>query len=136
MNYLAILLAAVAQFIIGAIWYTPLFGKIWAKIHDMHFSSKEEEKKAMQSMMPFLGLQFLMTIVTTVVLSIFITNQPTWNPYAMAGFFWLGFVVPTQVSAVIFGGTKPQWIVTKIAIMAGASFLCLETAAAIISMMR
>ena len=135
MNYLAILLAAIAQFIIGAIWYTPLFGKTWGKIHDVQFTSEKERNEAMKKMGPFLGLQFLMTIVTTVVLSIFITNQPTWNPYAMAGFFWLGFIVPTQVSAVIFGGTKPQWIVTKIAIMAGASILCLEVAAAILHML-
>lgn len=135
MNYLAILVAAVAQFIIGAIWYMPLFGKLWGKIHGMDKVSEEEQKKMMKSMGPFLAVQFLVTLVTTFVLAIFIAYQPTWNAYAMAGFFWIGFVVPTQVSGVIFGGTNPKWIVAKILIQAGASFVCLEVAAAIIKAM-
>src|SRR5437667_8731900 len=131
-NYLAIIIAAVAQFIIGAIWYMPLFGNLWGKIHGMEKVSKEDRQKMMKSMGPFLALQFLVTLVTTFVLAIFITYQPTWNAYAMAAFFWVGFVVPTQVSGVIFGGTNPKWIVAKILVQAGASFLCLEVAAAII----
>lgn len=135
-NYIAILLAAVAQFIIGAIWYMPLFGTLWGKIHGMENVSKEKQKEMMKSMGPFLALQFLMTLVTTVVLALFITYLPLWNAYAMAGFFWIGFVVPTQVSAVIFGGTAGKWIMTKIAIMAGASILCLEAAAIILHFMK
>lgn len=135
LNYLAILLAAIVQFIIGAIWYTPLFGKLWGKIHGFDKLPKATQKEMMKMMVPMLAVQFIITLVTTFVLAIFIAYQPTWNAYAMAGFFWLGFVVPTQVSAVIFGGTEPKWVVTKIAIMAGASILCLEAAAAIIRMM-
>ena len=30
-NYVAILVAVVANFILGFLWYTPLFGKLWAK---------------------------------------------------------------------------------------------------------
>lgn len=135
-NYLAILIASVAQFIIGAIWYMPIFGNIWGKIHGMDTKSPEEQKVMQSKMMPLLVVQFIVTVVTTVVLAIFITNLPqSWNVYALAGFFWLGFVVPTQVSAVLFGGTKPEWVVTKIVIMAGGSLLCLESAALIIKMM-
>ena len=54
----------------------------------------------------------------------------------MAGFFWIGFIVPTQVSAVIFGGTEKKWIVKKIAVQAGVALLCLEAAAAIIHFLR
>ena len=132
-NYLAILLATIAQFIIGAIWYSALFGKLWGKIHGFDKLPKETQEKMKKSMGPFYGLQLLMTVVTTVVLSVFITYLPlSWNAYMLAGFFWLGFVVPTQVSAVIFGGTEKKWIFKKIAVQAGASLVCLEAAAAII----
>jgi hypothetical protein len=30
-NYLAIIIAVVAHFVLGFLWYTPLFGKAWAK---------------------------------------------------------------------------------------------------------
>ncbi len=38
-NYIAVLVAAVAQFIFGAIWYMPLFGGMWGKIHGFDFKS-------------------------------------------------------------------------------------------------
>lgn len=136
MNVLAIAVAAVAQFIIGAVWYMPLFGNLWGKIHGMDAVPKEELRVMQKHMMPYLVVQFLMTIVTTVVLAIFVTFLPRdWNVYALAGFFWIGFVVPTQVSAVIFGGTKREWILTKILIMAGGSLLCLEVAVFIMTWM-
>ncbi len=136
LDYIAIFVASIAQFIIGAIWYMPLFGKTWGKIHGMDAVPPEELKVMQKKMMPMLGVQFAITIVTTVVLAIFMTNLPSnWNAYALAGFFWLGFVIPTQVSAVLFGGTKPEWVVTKILIMAGGSLACLEAAAAIMKWM-
>ncbi len=133
LNYLAIILATIVQFIIGAIWYSFLFGKLWGRIHGFDKLPKQVQQKMMKAMGPFYALQFLMTLITTVILAIFITYLPaSWNPYAMAAFFWIGFVVPTQVSAVIFGGTEKKWIFKKIAIQAGASLICLEAAAAIL----
>lgn len=136
LNYSAILVASVAQFIIGAIWYMPIFGKTWGKIHGMDTVPPEELKVMQKKMIPYLVVQFIATIITTFVLAIFITYSPyAWNVYALAGFFWIGFVVPTQVSAVIFGGTKKEWVMTKILIMAGGSILCLEAGAIIIKWM-
>lgn len=135
-NYLAVLVASVAQFIIGAVWYMPLFGKTWGKIHGFETYSPAVQRQMQKKMLPLLVVQFIGTVVTTVVLAIFIAYLPLgWNVYALAGFFWIGFVVPTQVSAVIFGGTKPEWIVTKALIMAGGALLCLEAGAIIIKMM-
>ena len=31
MNWLAVVVATVAFFVVGAIWYTALFGKIWQR---------------------------------------------------------------------------------------------------------
>jgi hypothetical protein len=135
LNYLAIFIATILQFIFGAIWYSFLFGKLWGKIHGFDKLSKEVQQKMMKQMGPFYGIQFFVTIVTTFVLAIFITNLPYWNAYGMAGFFWLGFVVPTQVSAVIFGGTEGKWLLKKVLVQAGASLGCLMIAAAILRMM-
>jgi len=133
LNFLAIILATVAQFVIGALWYSVLFGKLWGRIHGFDKLPKEVQDKMVKAMGPFYALQLLMTIITTVVLALFITYLPEdWNPYGLAGFFWLGFVLPTQVSAVIFGGTERKWIGKKIAVQAGSSLLCLEAAAAIL----
>ncbi len=135
LNLLAVALATIAQFIIGFVWYGPLFGKLWGKIHGFDKLSKETQDKMMKEMGPFYFVQLVMTVVTSVVLAIFITYLPLdWNVFALAGFFWIGFVVPTQVGAVIFGGTEPKWMLKKIAVQAGASLVCLETAAFIIKL--
>lgn len=131
-NWVAIIVATVVQFIIGAVWYSALFGKLWGKMHGFDKLPKEVQQKMMKAMGPFYVLQALVTLVTSIVLGIFITYLPGWNAYAMAGFFWIGFVVPAQVSAVIFGGTENKWMVKKIAVQAGASLVCLEAAATIL----
>ena len=124
--------ATIVQFAIGAVWYSVFFGKLWGKMHGFDKLPKNVQQKMMQSMGPFYGLQALVTFATSIVLAIFIAYQPTWNPYAMAAFFWIGFIVPTQVSSVIFGGTEPRWIATKIAVQSAASLLCLEAATLVI----
>lgn len=136
LNIVAILVASVVQFIIGAVWYTPIFGKIWGRIHGYDLLSPEAQKEMMKGMAPLLFAQFIVTIVTTVVLAMFLPVLPLeWNPYGIAGFFWLGFVVPTQVSAVLFGGTKPEWFVTKILISAGGALACLMAATFVLTHM-
>lgn len=136
LNYAAIFIATLVQFGIGAVWYMPLFGDLWRRIHGIPKPTKAEQQKMQKQMMPLLIVQLVMTFVTTLVLAIFLAYQPTWNAYAMSAFFWIGFVVPTQVAAVLFGGTNPKWVVTKILIMAGGSFVCLEAATLILHFWR
>lgn len=133
-DYLGILVATVAQFAAGFLWYGALFGKQWGRIHGFDKLSKEKQQEMMKKMGPFYALQLFVTLITTVVLSIFITNLPGWNPYGMAFFFWLGFTMPAQVGAVIFGGTEGKWMFEKIAISIGGSLVFLEIAATILAM--
>ncbi len=135
LNYVAILVAVVLQFIVGFVWYGPLFGKLWGKIHGFDKLSKEVQQKLMNEMGPIYGIQLFVTIVTTFVLAIFITNLRGWNPYGMAGFFWIGFVVPAQVSSVLFSNTEKKWMLKKILLQAGAAFVCYMVAAGVLSMM-
>jgi len=132
-NYLAIGVAAVAQFIIGAIWYMPLFGSAWRDIHGFGQLSKKEQEQAQKEMMPMLGVQFLGTVITTVVLARLLQLLPDYSAYTLAVMVWLGFVVPIQVSAIMFGGTEAKWMVKKALIMAGGALACLLAAAAILT---
>lgn len=125
-NYIAVLVAVVAQFIFSAIWYTPIFGKLWGKIHNFDKATPEEQKVMTQKMAPLLIAQFIFTLVTTVVFAVLVNNIATdWSIYQLAGVAWLGFIVPTQVSVVLFGGTDPKWFIQKILIMAFGSLGCM-----------
>ncbi len=123
---MAILVATIAQFIFGAIWYMPIFGKLWGKIHGFDQVPKEKQKEIMKDMWIPLVIQFVGTTVTSTVFALLLFGfPPEWNIYGLGFFFWLGFIFPTQVAAVLFGGTQPKWVVTKTAIMAGASLGCM-----------
>ena len=133
LNILALVLATIGQFAVGFVWYGPLFGKLWGQIHGFDKLSEKVQKEMMSKMGPWYALQLLVTFVTTVVLAKLLIVVPDYSPYALAVMVWIGFVVPTQVSAVIFGGTEPEWMIKKMAVQAGASLACLLAAAAILT---
>ena len=137
LNYGAIIVATVVQFVIGGIWYMPLFGALWGRIHGFDLLSPEVQKAAQKQMLPLLALQLGLTLLTSFVLALLLAGMPAeWNPYGLAAFLWLGFVMPAQVSAVIFGGTEPKWIIKKIGVSVGASLVCYLAATAVFVVMR
>jgi len=134
-HYGAILIATVVQFIIGAIWYMPLFGNLWGKIHGFDNKSPEVQKEMRKGMFPLLAVQFVITLVTSFVFDLLRGGfPPEWNIYGLAGFFWLGFIVPTQIAGVIFGGTNPKWVMKKILVMVGGSLACMMSLAFVMKM--
>jgi hypothetical protein len=135
-NYTAVLVATVADFIIGAIWYMPIFGDLWGKIHGHDKLSKKEQQEAQKGMGPLLVAQFIVTFITVSVLAKLHVLLPDYSLYSLAGLLWIGFVVPTQVAAIIFGGTKKEWFVQKALIMSIGSLACFQAAAAIINAIK
>jgi hypothetical protein len=81
---------------------------------------------------PFYGLQLVTTVATAAVLAKAIVMLPDYSPYALATMIWVGFILPTQYSAVAFGGTESKWIVKKVLVMSLGSLACLLVGAAVI----
>jgi hypothetical protein len=129
----AVLPATVVQFVVGAVWYMPLFGKLWGEMFGFDKLSKKEQQALQSKMGPFYGLQLFVTLLTSFVLAHFIAAFPEYSAYKLAAWIWLGFVVPTQVSAVVFGGVESKWIPRRLGIMAGGSLACLTAAAWVLS---
>ena len=126
---LAIALTTVSQFVVGAIWYTPLFGKLWGKIHGFDKLDKKVQQKMMSEMGPLFGVQLIVTIVTSLILVVLHTQFPSYSLSMLTFWIWLGFVVPSQVSAVLFSNTPKKWMLTKSFVLAGGSLVCLLTGA-------
>lgn len=118
-NYMLILIATSIQFILGALWYSPLiFGTWWMQIMEVTNHPKEELQRAQREMAPFYGLQFLLTVVSTFVLAMFLASLPVEsNIYGIAGFIWIGFIVPTQIGGVIWANTKKKFWLKQIFVM-------------------
>ena len=108
-NMVAVLIAVVANFVLGFIWYTPLFGKAWGKEMGFDMTKRPPAGAMVKGMVIMVIGNFLMAYV-------FAHNIAAWDPIswgqpastaspmqnaAMAAFFtWLGFYVPTDLNTV------------------------------------
>ncbi|MBP7670839.1 DUF1761 domain-containing protein [Candidatus Gracilibacteria bacterium] len=100
-NYLAVLLAAVASMVIGAIWYSPaLFSEPWAK--DMGFTEKDEKLMKARGAWPWL-LMFACSLLTAYVLARFVTGMPLRSALEFASWLFLGFTVTRELGMISWG---------------------------------
>jgi uncharacterized protein DUF1761 len=108
-NYLAVLVAAVASFALGGLWYGPLFGKQWAAL--MGWSKEAMEAAKAQGMAKGYALTAVGSLVMAFVLShtvifamAFLGSSGVWAGI-MTGFWnWLGFVAPVTLGSVLWEG--------------------------------
>ncbi|MEX0748962.1 MAG: DUF1761 domain-containing protein [Candidatus Saccharimonadales bacterium] len=133
-NIVAVVSATLVMFAIGAVWYMVFFANKWGEMHGLGSLSEKEQKEMAASMGPFYGLQLLMTVISAVVLAYMMALLPDIAPMLIAFLVWAGFVLPTDVSSVIFGGTKGKDIAPKILIQAGEALVRLVAAALVISL--
>lgn len=133
-NLWAVLAATVVMFIIGAFWYMVPFGKMWGKIHGFDKLSKKEQERQQKAMGPWYGAQVVVTVISAYVLAVLIGLLPDQSPYLVAFLVWLGFVLPTESSSMIFGGAPEGYVWHKIAISVSESLLHLLAAAWVISL--
>lgn len=105
-NYLAILVAAIAAFVIGFLWHGPLFGKQWIKLSNIPQSEVDAMKaKGMGPMVPHmiaaLVLQFVMAFVIAHFLVVMYVTDVA-SALSFAFWVWLGFIATVQLNAVLW----------------------------------
>lgn len=87
-NYLAVFVAALLGFIIGGLWYGPLFGKQWMK--EMNFT---EESLKNANMAKIFGFSFVLSLVISFNLAAFLGEKADlmWGltAGALAGIGWV-----------------------------------------------
>jgi len=103
-NYIAVLVAAVVNMIIGALWYSPvLFGNLWMRLSGM--DKKSIGKSKQKGMGKLYAAAFISTFVMAFVLAHFIdyTESSTVSDGMQAGFWiWLGFIATVSLGGVLW----------------------------------
>jgi hypothetical protein len=114
-NYVAVLVAAIAGWLIGAGWYNVL-SKPWVTAHGRTMAEFQAQADAAKgtpaAWMPFV-LAFLAELVMAWVLAGLLAHlgagQVTaWNGIVSAAFVWLGFVLTTVGVNNMYGMKKPM----------------------------
>jgi hypothetical protein len=128
-NLLAILVAAATGFLIGGLWYGPLFGKAWMAEHGF-----TEEQLRGSNMIKIYGLTFAFSVLSAVflghLLAFFDTN--TRSTLMISVGISLGYIIPaigtnylfSRKSGKLFAIDAGYWIVFYAAM--GLVFLILE----------
>jgi hypothetical protein len=81
-NFLSVVLAAISSFLIGGIWYGPIFGKSWMT----EFGFTENDLKN-RSVPKTFGLSLLLAFIAALILEMFIGSEADVIFGACAGFF-------------------------------------------------
>jgi hypothetical protein len=128
-NWLAILVCAILSIVVGAIWYGPLFGKIWMQMMgvDMSTVSPEKMKEMQKSSRPLYVMQFLASLLTVYIFAFYVKGwqpQPGIHGGIINGFFvWLGFVMPTIAGQVLWSGKTKKMILQSFLVSSGYQLL-------------
>jgi hypothetical protein len=87
-NYFAVLVAALSAFIIGGFWYSVLFAKAWMVENDF-----EEETLRNSNMAKIFGGAFILSLIISFVLALFLGPERDALTGTLAGFmaglFWV-----------------------------------------------
>jgi hypothetical protein len=105
-NYLAILVAAIAAFALGFLVHGPLLGKTWMGLMKITPEEMEKGKAEMQRKMPFyMGAAFVQQFVIAFVLSYlsYLTYAETaFDAVALAFWAWLGLTAMPLLNGVLW----------------------------------
>ena len=100
-NYVAVVVAALVYYILGAIWYAPgIFGHRWVK----HDEGVVEEQKHSWKIGAYIG-ELILDLIIAYVLALFIQLSGAGkiaDGVIVALWVWIGFVATTQFSAVLW----------------------------------
>jgi hypothetical protein len=108
-NMVAVIIAVVANFVLGFLWYTPLFGKAWGKELGFNMDQKPPTSLLIRGMVMNIIGNFLMAWLFAQNIQVW--NPETWgqgpspfspmtNAFMAAVFTWLGFFVPVDLNSV------------------------------------
>lgn len=98
-NYVAVLVAVVIYMIINALWYGPVWGKMWLELMDVSLPDLSDSKIA------YLWntlTAFFMSFVLAHFLK-YVGNETILDGVITAFWIWLGFIIPTNIMNTIWG---------------------------------
>lgn len=115
-NGFAVFITAIIGFLLGWLWYGPLFGKKWVKA--MGFSKSELTKVKKKGMGKTMFTAFVMILISTYVLAIFVKliSAVSVLDGAFAGVIvWFGFYFTSSIGSSLWEnkGTNLLYINTS-----------------------
>ncbi|GAC1637645.1 MAG: DUF1761 domain-containing protein [Candidatus Acidiferrum sp.] len=98
-NYLAVVVSGIAYWLLGALWYTVLFGKQWMAL----------EGFTQQTPRPSMAFTFVVSVLLDILMAFVLAQLCTWRSASTAArgaslgvLMWIGFVAPSIYTNYIY----------------------------------
>jgi Protein of unknown function (DUF1761) len=107
-NYVAVLMAALSGFAVGAVWYGPLFGRHWKMA-----AGPLNEGPPRFNVPGIYALTFVLSLLAAIILALVINQVHASGVLAGAriGFLlWLGFILTVRITEAMFNGTNMRLV--------------------------
>ena len=99
-NYAAVFIAAIAHWLLGAVWYGVLFGKPWMALENISI----EQAKSMNPVLPY-----VITFVLNLLIAYALAQICIWRNANTAGrgasvgvLLWIGFIGPITYTTYMY----------------------------------
>lgn len=106
-NWLAVILAAVAAFVVGFLWYGPIFGKAWSDGMGFGTMTPEQMKEMQKGAMPGYLASIVANLVVAWGLAVVFAALGVGSVSAAIGVtvvLWLAFNLAPTIMGVFFRG--------------------------------
>ncbi len=124
-NYPAVIVAAVIHFILGGLWYGPLFGNKFLEI--VGWTPEQQAQIVAQTHWSAYLIAFLTSLILVGTLAYFIAYtgaKGVAGGMQTAACLWLGFVATTQLATVIFEQRKLGLYLLNVGYQLVAGLIC------------
>lgn len=122
-NYWAVLVAAVVNFVVGWIWYGPLFGDVWKKLMGL---SDQSMKSMKLTPMQAMSMGFVVALVMAYVLAHYasiVGITTIGGAFQLSFWTWLGFMATVSIGSYLWEGRPFKLFVLNAAEQLVALFL-------------
>src|SRR5882762_4138647 len=93
-NYAAVFIAAIAYWLLGAVWYGVLFSKPWMALENISI----EQAKSMNPVLPY-----VITFVLNLLIAYALAQISIWRNAASVGvLLWIGFIGPITYTTYMY----------------------------------
>src|SRR5882757_7609174 len=108
MNWLAVIAAALSSFVLGGLWYGPLFGKVWMKAAGVSAEQVAKGNKVM-----IFGGTFVMALLSAMAFSYMLGNQEDAVSGALYGALGGFCIVAASLGSTYLFEHKPMalWLI-------------------------
>lgn len=135
-NFWAVLVCAVLAMVIGAVWYGPLFGKVWMKVIKISPDDAKRRAEMQKGAAPLYAVQFLLALFQAYVLAYYIAGWKEASGVENALWIWAAFIVPVVAGTAMWNNDSKSISWARFLIQSGYQLVTMVVFGLILGMWR